>query len=172
MMETTEEPLRVVHPRCCGIDVHKQSVQACLLLSTPSGKVKQEQRTFGTVTEDLLGLLDWLEANGCTHVAMESTGVYWKPLYNLLDGHMEVLVVNAQHIKQVPGRKTDVNDAAWIAGLLRHGLLRPSFIPPQEQRDLRELTRYRRSLIDERTAEVNRLQKTLEGANIKLAGVA
>ena len=168
----TEEPIRVVHPCCCGLDVHKRQVQACLLRSTPGGRVQQEQRTFGTMTDDLLALLDWLVVAGCTHVAMESTGVYWKPLYNLLDGHVEILVVNAQHSKQVPGRKTDVNDAAWIAGLLRHGLLRPSFVPDREQRELRELTRYRLSLVQERAAEVNRLQKTLEGANIKAAGIA
>lgn len=168
----SNDPISVVHPRCCGLDVHKQQVQACLLLSTPSGQVRQEQRAFSTMTEDLLALVAWLLAAGCTHVAMESTGVYWKPLYNVLDGHVEVLVVNAQHIKNVPGRKTDVNDAAWIAGLLRHGLVRPSFVPDREQRELRELTRYRKSLVDERSAEVNRLQKTLEGANIKLGGVA
>src|SRR5581483_2004942 len=168
----SDDPIQVVHPCCCGIDVHKQQVQACLLRSTPGGAVCQEQRSFSTMTDDLLALLDWLVAAGCTHVAMESTGVYWKPLYNVLDGLVEVLVVNAAHIKQVPGRKTDVNDAAWIAGLLRHGLLRPSFIPDRAQRELRELTRYRKSLVEERTAEVNRLQKTLEGANIKLAGVA
>jgi len=167
-----EEPIAVVHPRCCGIDIHKRAVQVCLLLSLPSGRVRQEQRAFGTATEDLLSLLDWLVRAGCTHVAMESTGVYWKPVYNLLEGQVEVLVVNAQHIKAVPGRKTDVNDAAWIAGLLRHGLLRPSFIPDRDQRDLRELTRYRTSLVQEKTAEVNRLQKTLEGANIKVAGIA
>jgi transposase len=168
----TADPIQVVHPCCCGLDVHKREVHACLLRSTPSGQVRQEQRTFSTMTDDLLALLDWLLAMGCTHVAMESTGVYWKPIYNLLDGHVEVLVINAQHIKNVPGRKTDVKDAAWIAGLLRHGLVRPSFVPDREQRELRELTRYRKSLVDERSAEVNRLQKTLEGANIKLAGVA
>jgi transposase len=168
----TEEPLSVVHPRCCGIDVHKRQLQACLQLSTPSGRVQQEQRAFGTTTEDLLALLDWLVAAGCTHVAMESTGVYWKAPYNVLDGHVEVLVVNAQHIKQVPGRKTDVNDAAWIAGLLRHGLLKASFIPDRAQRELRELTRYRMSLVQARAAEVNRVQQTLEGANIKVAGIA
>ncbi len=167
-----DDPIQVIHPCCCGVDVHKQEIQACLLRTTASGAVQQEQRTFSTMTEDLLELLDWLLAAGCTHVAMESTGIYWKPLYNLLDGAVEVLVVNAQHIKAVPGRKTDVNDAAWIAGLLRHGLLRPSFIPDRAQRELRELTRYRKSLVDEHTAEVNRLQKTLEGANIKLAAVA
>jgi len=166
------DPISVVHPRCCGLEVHKQQVQACLLLSTPSGQVRQEQRAFSTMREDLLALVEWLRAAGCTHVAREATGVYWNPLYNLLEGHVEVLVVNAQPIKNVPGRKTAVNDAAWIAGLLRHGLVRPSFVPDREQRELRELTRYRKSLVDERSAEVNRLQKTLEGANIKLAGVA
>lgn len=170
-MATNEEPIQVVHGQCCGLDVHKKQVQACVLRTRPDGTVAQEQRGFGTTTEELLGLLDWVEERGCTHVAMESTGVYWKPIYNLLDGPLTVLVVNAQHIKQVPGRKTDVSDAAWIAGLLRHGLLRPSFIPARPQRELRELTRYRRALINDRTAETNRLQKTLEGANIKLAGV-
>ena len=166
------EPIQVVHPCCCGVDVHKRQVQACVLHTTPTGAVAQLQRSFSTLSDDLLALCDWLASLGCTHVAMESTGVYWKPLFNLLEGQFTVWVVNAQHIKAVPGRKTDVSDAAWIAGLLRHGLLRPSFIPGQEQRDLRELTRYRRSLVDERTAAVNRLQKTLEGANIKLASVA
>jgi transposase len=147
-------------------------VPACLLRSTPGRRVQQEQRTFATLTEDLLALLDWLVAAGCTHVAMESTGVSWKPLYNLLEGHLEILVVNAQHIKQVPGRKTDVHDAAWIASLLRHGLLRPSFVPARAQRALRALTRYRMSVVQERAAAVNRLQKTLEGANIKAAGIA
>jgi len=170
--DAAADPIQVIHPRCCGLDVHKGEVQACLLLTTPGGTVRQEQRAFSTMTDDLLALLDWLMAAGCTHVAMESTGVYWKPIYNLLEGQVEVLVVNAQHIKAVPGRKTDVKDAAWIAGLLRHGLVRPSFVPDREQRELRELTRYRKSLVDERSAEVNRLQKTLEGANIKLAGVA
>ncbi len=168
----SEEPISVVHPRCCGIDVHKREVQACVLVSAPGGRVRQEQRAFATTTDALLALADWLVAEGCTHVAMESTGVYWKPLYNVLDGQVEILVVNAQHIKAVPGRKTDVKDAAWIAGLLRHGLLRPSFIPDRAQRELRELTRYRTSLVQEKAAEVNRLQKTLEGGNIKAAGIA
>jgi transposase len=166
------EPIQVVHPCCCGLDVHKRVVQACVLRTTPAGQVEQLQLRWSTVSEDLLALADWLARLGCTHVAMESTGVYWKPLFNLLEGQFTVWVVNAQHLKQVPGRKTDVSDAAWLAGLLRHGLLRPSFIPAQEQRELREVTRDRRSLVDERTAEVNRLQKTLEGATIKLASVA
>ena len=163
----------VLHTRCCGVDVHKASVVACLLVPGPGGAPAKEVRTFSTMTADLLGLVDWLVAAGCTHVAMESTGSFWKPLYNLLEGVVaEVLVVNAAHITQVPGRKTDVKDAEWIATLLRHGLLRASFIPDRPQRELRELTRYRTSLIRERAAEVNRLQKVLEGGNIKLSAVA
>ena len=163
----------VLHRCGCGVDVHKASVVACLIAPRAGGAPCKEVRTFGTMTEDLLQLVDWLVAAGCTAVAMESTGSYWKPLYNLLEGVVEqVLVVNAAHIKQVPGRKTDVKDAAWIADLLRHGLLRASFIPDRPQRELRELTRYRTSLIRERAAEVNRVQTVLEGANIKLAAVA
>jgi len=163
----------VLHRCGCGVDVHKASVVACLIAPRAGGAPCKEVRTFGTMTEDLLQLVDWLVAAGCTAVAMESTGSYWKPLYNLLEGVVEqVLVVNAAHIKQVPGRKTDVKDAEWIADLLRHGLLRASFIPDRPQRELRELTRYRTSLIRERAAEVNRVQKVLEGANIKLAAVA
>lgn len=154
----------VVHERCAGLDVHKQTVTGCVI--TPEVR---ETRTFGTMTAPLLELVAWLQHHGVTHVAMESTGVYWKPVYNLLEGSgIEVLVVNAQHIKQVPGRKTDVKDAAWIAELLRHGLLRGSFIPDRNQRELRELVRYRRSLIQEQAREANRIQKVLEGANIKL----
>ena len=164
--------MEVVYERCCGLDVHKQTVVACLLVPGPSGRTKPEVRTFGTMTDDLLALGDWLAEAGCTHVAMESTGVYWKPVWNLLEGQFELLLVNAQHIKAVPGRKTDVQDSEWIADLLRHGLLRASFVPDREQRELRELTRYRASLVRERSREVNRLQKTLEGANIKLAAVA
>jgi transposase len=163
----------VLHGCCCGVDVHKASVVACVIAPSASGAPCKQVRTFGTMTEDLLQLVDWLVEAGCTAVALESTGSYWKPLYNLLEGVVEqVLVVNAAHIKQVPGRKTDVKDAEWIADLLRHGLLRASFIPDRPQRELRELTRYRTSLIRERTAEVNRVQKVLEGANIKLAVVA
>lgn len=167
----TAEPIVVLHPRCCGIDVHQKEVQACLLVSEAGEPARATVRTFATTTAALLALLDWLVEAGCTHVAMESTGVYWKPLYNLMEGTLEVLVVNAQHIKTVPGRKTDVADATWIAGLLRHGLLRPSFIPDRAQRELRELTRTRSSLIQDRAAVVNRLHKTLQGANIKLASV-
>jgi transposase len=145
---------------------------ACLLTPGPRGKPTKEVRSFSTMSADLLRLVDWLQAAGCTHLAMEATGVYWKPLYNLCEGVFTVLVVNAQHMKAVAGRKTDVRDAEWIAELLQHGLLRPSFIPPASQRELRELTRYRSTLLQERAAEVNRVQKTLEGANIKLAAVA
>ncbi len=164
--------MQVVHERCCGLDVHKKMVVACLLTPGESGRTTKEVRTFSTVTRDLLALADWLGSAGCTHIAMESTGSYWKPVYNILEGTFHILVVNAQHMKAVPGRKTDVKDAEWIADLLRHGLLRASFIPDRASRDLRELTRYRTSLIRERSAEVNRIQKVLEGGNIKLASVA
>ena len=164
--------MRVVYERCCGLDVHKTSVVACVLAMGASGEPQTEVRTFGTMTADILALADWLVGWGCTHVAMESTGVYWKPLWNLLESSFTLLLANARHIKAVPGRKTDVRDSEWIADLLQHGLLQPSFVPDRPQRELRELTRYRTSLIRERAAEVNRLQKTLEGANIKLAAVA
>jgi transposase len=164
--------METIYARCCGLDVHHKQVVACLLTPGTGGGVSKVIRTFGTMSEDLLGLLDWLVEAGSTHVAMESTGVLWKPIYNLFEGVIEVLVVNAQHIKQVPGRKTDVKDAEWIATLLRHGLLRPSFIPDRAQRELRELMRYRTSLRRERAAEVNQLHKHLEGANIKLGAVA
>ena len=161
----------VVHPRCCGLDVHKQMVVACVLSSSPSGPSRKTIRTFRTLTDELLALGDWLTSEGVTHVALEATGSYWKPVWNLLEGSFELLLANAQHIKAVPGRKTDVKDAEWIADLLRHGLLKPSFVPDRPQRELRELTRYRTSLIQERTAETNRLQKVLEGANLKLGDV-
>jgi transposase len=164
--------LDVIYERCCGLDVHKRSVAACLIMPGTHGEPRKEIRTFGTMTEDLLELSDWLAAAGCTHVAMESTGVYWKPIYNLLEGAFTPLLVNARHIKSVPGRKTDVKDCEWIADLLRHGLLRGSFVPERPQRELRELNRYRTALVRERSAEVGRLHKTLEGANIKLASVA
>lgn len=165
--------MNVVFEVCCGLDVHKKSVTACLLRSGASGKVVKELRTFGTMTADLRGLAAWLEAAGCRHVAMESTGVYWRPVFNLLENSCEeVLLVNAQHIKHVPGRKTDMRDAEWIASLLRHGLLQGSFIPPPEIRELRYLTRYRSTLVRQRADECNRLQKLLEVGNIKLASVA
>lgn len=164
--------MEVIYKHCCGLDVHKKVVVACLIGPGPDGKPRKEIRSFSTMTEDLLVLSDWLVANEVTHVAMESTGVYWKPVYNILEANFEVLVVNAQHIKMVPGRKTDVKDCDWLAELLQHGLLRGSYIPDRPQRELRELVRYRTSLVREHTSEVNRLQKTLEGANIKLAAVA
>lgn len=164
--------MELVNAQCAGLDVHKKTVVVCVRLAAPNGKAHKETRTFSTMTFDLLALADWLLASGVTHVAMESTGEFWKPVFALLEGQFTVLVVNAQHIKQVPGRKTDVKDAEWIAELLAHGLLRASFIPPAPQRDLRDLTRQRITLIQERASVVNRLQKVLEWANIKLAAVA
>jgi transposase len=164
----------VVVERGCGLDVHKRTVVACLITPGRDGKPHKELRTFSTVTADLLRLADWLTAAGCTHVAMESTGIYWRPVYNVLEavGQFDLLVVNAQHMKAVPGRKTDTHDAAWIATLLRHGLLRGSFIPPRPLRELRDLTRYRSELVHDRVRLVNRLHKVLEDANLKLAMVA
>jgi transposase len=162
----------VLYERCCGLDIHKRTVVACLIVPGPTGAPTKEVRSFGTMTDDLSQLADWLLESGCTHVAMESTGVYWKPVWNLLEGQFELLLVNARHVKAVPGRKTDAKDCEWLADLLRHGLLRSSFVPDRPQRELRELTRYRTSLVQERSAEINRLQKTLEGANIKLGDVA
>ena len=162
--------MQVIYERCCGLDVHKRMITACLL-KWLGGDWQKEIRQVGTMTKDLLGLSDWLVREGCTQVAMESTGVYWKPVYNILEGQFELLVVNAQHLKAVPGRKTDVRDAEWIAELLAHGLLRGSFVPPPSVRELRELTRYRTSLVRDRARTINRLQKVLEAANIKLASV-
>jgi transposase len=159
--------MQVIYERCAGLDVHKKTVVACVM--TPAG---QETRTFATMTADLLALADWLLACGCTHVAIESTGDYWKPVFNILEGTCELILVNAQHVKAVPGRKTDVKDAAWLAEHLQHGLLRASFIPPVPQRELRDLTRYRSTFIRERVTLINRVQKLLEDANIKLASVA
>jgi transposase len=157
----------IIIERACGMDVHKKSITACVI--TPEGK---EIQTFSTKTVFLLNLIDWIKQHGCTHVAMESTGVFWKPIVNLLESEdIEFLVVNAQHMKALPGRKTDVKDAEWIAQLLRHGLLTASYIPSRNQRELRELVRYRRSIIEERARQHNRIQKVLEGANIKLASV-
>jgi len=149
------------------MDIHKKSITACCI--TPDGK---ETQTFGTMTDDILKLAEWIKSKGCTQAAMESTGVYWKPIYNVMElEEIQTLVVNAAHIKAVPGRKTDVKDAEWIADLLRHGLLKGSYIPDKEQRELRELVRYRKSLVNERSREVNRLDKVLQGANIKLSSV-
>jgi transposase len=157
----------VIHTYCAGLDVHKKTVVAAIIVPG-----KKETRTFETMTADLLTLSDWLTAHSVTHVAMESTGEYWKPVFNILEDNFEVLLVNAQHIKSVPGRKTDIKDAEWIADLLRHGLLKASFIPPVGQRELRELTRYRSTFVHEKATLVNRIQKVLESANIKLASVA
>lgn len=166
----------VRYERCCGLDVHKKEVVACLLVSVPdrAGQPRKELRRFGTMTADLERLASWLEQAGCPHVALESTGSDWQPVWNVLEEHggFEVLLVNPQQIKALQRDKTDVKDAEWLADLLRHGLVRGSFVPSVEQRQWRDLTRYRQSLVQERTAEVNRLQKFLEGANIKLAAVA
>ena len=164
--------MNVVYERCCGIDVHKQTVVACAIVPGAAGEVRKETRTFGTLTTDLEALANWLAGLGITHVTMESTGVYWKPVFNLLDGRFAILVVNAEHVKAIAGRKTDVQDAEWLADLLQHGLLKGSFIPSPVLRELRDLTRYRTKLGDERKSEVNRVQKVLEDANIKLASVA
>ena len=155
-----------VYDKCCGVDVHKKLIVACFRKGS-----KQEVREFGASTKELLALADWLRDGGCEMTAMESTASYWKPLYNVLEScDLNAMVVNAQHMKAVPGRKTDVKDAEWIADLLQHGLLQPSYIPDRNQRELRELVRYRKSLVEDRSRELNRLQKMLEGANIKLSG--
>jgi transposase len=159
--------------RCCaGLDVHKKTVVACVRRVSPGGQVDVQVRTFGTTTAQLLALGDWMADQGVERVAMESTGVYWKPVYYLLEDRFAVMLVNAQHIKQVPGRKTDIKDCQWIAELLQYGLLRPSFVPPRPIRELRDLTRQRSQLVAERARAVNRVQKVLEDANIKLASVA
>jgi transposase len=165
----------IVFPCCAGLDVHKNTIVVCVrrLRTGAKRKTQSQVRTFGTITEQILAMADWLAEEGVTHVAMESTGVYWKPIWNLLEGGpFEMLLVNAQHIKQVPGRKTDVKDCEWMAQLLQCGLLRGSFVPPPPQRDLRELTRQRRQLIQAKAAVANRIQKILEDANIKLGSVA
>ena len=164
----------VVFTRCAGLDVHKKSITACRMVPDPTGQEGEgiaELKTFGTMTRDLLALADWLTEASITHVAMESTGEYWKPVYNLLEDTFTVFLVNATHVKNVPGRKTDKADARWLAKLMRFGLLQASFIPPKGQRDLRDLTRYRTKLVQERVREVNRVQGVLERANIKLASV-
>lgn len=162
--------METVYTHCAGLDVHKKSVVACRM--APRGnRPHREIRSFETTTRGLLELQDWLHDWHVTHVAMESTGDYWRPIYNVLEGHFELLLVNAQHVKQVPGRKTDVKDAEWLADLLRHGLLKASYVPERTQRELRDLTRYRTKLVQQRAQVVNRLQKVLEGANIKLSSV-
>lgn len=164
--------MEVVYERCCGLDVHKKTVVACRMLPGTRGLPEKEVRTFETMTDDLLRLSSWLAEADVTHVAMESTGVYWKPIWNLLEQDFELILANPRQIKPPRNHKTDVADSEWIADLLRHGMIQPSFVPSRELRELRELTRYRTSLVQERSAEVNRLQKTLEGANVKLASVA
>jgi transposase len=159
--------MQILYRSCCGLDVHAKTVVACLVKDG-----RKQTRTFSTMTDDLPALSDRLAAEGCTHAAIESTGVYWKPVFNLLEGVLEVVLVNARHVKAVPGRKTDVRDCEWLADLLRHGLLRPSFIPPLEIREIRELTRYRQTLVKEQTALANRVQKLIESANLKLGQVA
>jgi transposase len=165
------EDLAVLHTSCCGIDVHQKSISACVLAADHTGKLVSEVRQFGTATRELLALSDWLAQFRVTHVGMESTGVYWKPIFNLLEGQFEIVLANAAHLKNVPGRKTDTADCVWIATLLRHGLIKASFVPPQPIRQLRDLTRSRTTLLRERGAVINRIQKVLEDANIKLASV-
>ncbi len=159
--------MEILYRSCCGCDVHAKTVVVCLIKDG-----QKSVRTCSTMTDDLLRLSDWLVGEGCTHVAIESTGVYWKPVFNILEGVMEVILVNARHVKAVPGRKTDVRDCEWLADLLRHGLLKASFIPPLEIRELRELTRYRQTLVREQASVANRVQRTIESGNIKLGQVA
>ena len=164
--------MQVMIERCAGLDVHQETVVACVLIGAPGGGRPRRCGRFATMTRDLEALRDWLRAVGVTHVGMESTGVYWRPVYAVLEGHFDLIVGNARHIRNVPGRKTDVKDAEWIADLVRHGLIAKSFVPPPPLRELRELLRYRRKLVESQAAERNRLLKLLETANIKLASVA
>src|SRR6059036_125298 len=166
----TEAIMEVICPRCAGLDVHKQTVVACARI-VGEGPALQEVRTFATTTSGLLALADWLDSLGVEHVAMEATGVYWKPVWHVLEGHFELVLANASHIRNVPGRKTDVNDAMWIADLLAHGLIRGSFVPPTPVQELRDLTRTRKQLVREVAQHTQRIQKTLEDANIKLTGI-
>src|SRR6202023_654508 len=160
--------MEVLHQRCAGLDVHKETVVACVRLAS-EGKVVTEVKTFATTTRGLLALSDWLSENGCTHAAMEATGVYWTPVWHVLsDGEIELVLANAAHVKNVPGRKTDVSDAAWLAELMAHGLIRASFVPDGQTQELRALLRTRKQLVRERTRHVQRIHKTLEDANIKL----
>jgi len=163
--------MEVLYPRCAGLDVHKDALVACARVVSESGKVAQEVQSFATTTRGLLELSEWLSARGCTHVAMEATGVYWKPVWHILEGAFQLVLANAMHIKNVPGRKTDVNDAMWIADLLAHGLIRASFVPQTPIQDLRSLTRTRKQLVREKAQHIQRIQKTLEDANLKIASV-
>jgi transposase len=164
--------MEIIIERCCGLDVHQETVVACVLIGAPGERPRKEIRTFRTMTRDLEALRDWLQELGVTHVGMESTGVYWRPVYAVLEGCFDLIVGNARHIRNVPGRKTDVKDSEWIADLVRHGLIAKSYVPPRPLRELRELLRYRRKLVESQAAERNRLLKLLETANIKLASVA
>lgn len=164
--------MEAIVERCCGIDVHKKNIVVCLAVGKPHEKPRTTIKTFSTMTRDLLACRDWLVSEGCTHAVVESTGVYWKPVFNILEDCMEVVLANAREVKNVPGRKTDVRDCEWLAQLLRHGLVKASFIPPKPIRELRDLTRYREKLTQKRSSEINRLQKFLEDANIKLSSVA
>ena len=162
--------MEVLYPRCAGIDVHAESVTACIRLAS-GGEVAYQHRTVATTTRGLLALTDWLTAAGCTHVAMEATGVYWKPVWHVLEGQFTLVLANAMHIRNVPGRKSDVNDATWIADLLAHGLIRSSFVPPAPIQALRDLTRTRKQLVREIARHTLRIQKTLEDANLKLTRI-
>jgi transposase len=164
--------MEAIVERACGLDVHQAKIVACLLVGAANQRPRKQVRTFGTMTRDLETMRDWLRAEGCTQVGMESTGIYWMPVYTILEGYFELIVGNATHMKQVPGRKTDVKDSEWIADLIRHGLVRRSFVPPKPLRELRDLLRYRRKLVESQTDEQNRMLKLLETANIKLASVA
>ncbi len=164
--------MQVIHKCCAALDVHKKTVVACILITSTDGSVKEYVRTFSTMTVDLIALDDWLRSYGIEVIAMESTGVFWRPVFNLLEEGRRIILVNAQHMKAVPGRKTDVKDSQWLADLLRHGLLKASFIPPKPVRELRDLMRYRKTMVQERADEINRVQKVLETANIKLSSVA
>jgi transposase len=162
--------MEIVHPRCAGLDVHRDSIVACVRIAS-DGSAAHEVRTFGATTKELMALSDWLSGQSVTHVAMEATGVYWRPVWHILDGHFELVLANAGHIKNVPGRKTDVNDATWISDLLAHGLIRASFVPPTPVQDLRALTRTRKQLVRERVSHVQRIDKILQDANLKLGSV-
>ena len=162
--------MEVLYPRCAGLDVHSKQVTACVRIANGT-EVHREVREFGTFTKDLLELRDWLDRNGCTHVVMESTGVYWRPVWHILDGGFELILANAKHVRNVPGRKSDVNDSAWLADLLAHGLVKPSFVPDAKTQEIRDLTRTRKQLVREKAQHTLRIQKTLEDANVKLAHV-
>src|SRR3982750_1605255 len=164
--------MQVVYVCCAGLDVHKETVSICISRCEANGRKRQQVRVYGTFTQDLLALADWLQENGVTHVAMEATGVYWRPVWAVLEGHFQQMLVNPQHIKAVPGRKTDTKDCEWIADLLQHGLLKGSFVPPTPIQDLRDLTRYRAELRQSQNRVANRIQKFLEQANLKLSSVA